>query len=130
MVFSPKWNKKRKCEIQPAPPRYITFIPEKHRDKVNTVLYVCDGKECESCSKNFCIHTTNIEHARNFRRVATTENAVIYEEDDTQTTVIRCKDCKYFGDIGCAIQIVDESDKPKENDYCSFAERKEENDER
>ena len=39
--------------------------------------------------------------------------------------VIRCKDCKWFGDIGCAISIVDDTDKPSEDDYCSFAERKE-----
>lgn len=38
--------------------------------------------------------------------------------------VVRCKDCKWFNKIGCAITIVDDSDKPKENDYCSFAERK------
>lgn len=38
--------------------------------------------------------------------------------------LIRCKDCKWFGDIGCAISIVDDTDKPSENDYCSFAERK------
>lgn len=37
--------------------------------------------------------------------------------------VIRCKDCKWFGKAGCAIHIVDDSDKPSENDYCSFAER-------
>lgn len=130
MVFSPKWNKKRKWEIQPAPPRYIPFIPEKHRDKENTVLYVCDGKACESCSNGLCNHTEKIEHARNFRRVRTTEKAVFYMEDDTQTTVIRCKDCKWFNTSCCAIEIIDESDKPKENDFCSFAERKEENDER
>ena len=39
--------------------------------------------------------------------------------------VIRCKNCKWFGEIGCAIKIVDESDKPTENDFCSFAEPKE-----
>ena len=39
--------------------------------------------------------------------------------------VIRCKNCKWFGEIGCAIKIVDESDKPTENDFCSFAELKE-----
>ena len=38
--------------------------------------------------------------------------------------VVRCKDCKWFGDFGCAIRIVDDSDKPTENDFCSFAERK------
>ncbi len=39
---------------------------------------------------------------------------------------VRCKDCKWFGKSGCAIHIVDESDKPKEDDFCSWAERKEE----
>ena len=53
------------------------------------------------------------------------------EEIDQMPTVdavpvIRCKDCKWFGDIGCAISIVDDTDKPSGNDYCSFAERKEE----
>jgi len=38
--------------------------------------------------------------------------------------IVRCKDCKWWGDYGCAIRIVDESDKPKENDFCSFGERK------
>ena len=38
--------------------------------------------------------------------------------------IIRCKDCEWFGDIGCAIRIVDDSDKPTENDFCSFAERR------
>ena len=38
--------------------------------------------------------------------------------------VVRCKDCKWFGDIGCAISIVDDTDKPSANDYCSFAERR------
>lgn len=39
--------------------------------------------------------------------------------------VIRCKDCKWLGKSGCAVLIVDESDKPKEDDFCSWAERKE-----
>ena len=38
--------------------------------------------------------------------------------------VVRCKDCKWFNKTGCAISIVDETDKPTENDYCSFAERR------
>lgn len=38
--------------------------------------------------------------------------------------VVRCRDCKWFGDVGCAIMIADDSDKPTEDDYCSFAERK------
>ena len=38
--------------------------------------------------------------------------------------LIRCKDCKWFGKIGCAISVVDDTDKPTENDFCSFAERR------
>lgn len=43
--------------------------------------------------------------------------------------VIRCRDCKWFGDVGCAIMIADDSDKPTENDYCSFGERGDPDDE-
>ena len=50
-------------------------------------------------------------------------HAQIYLSD---VEIVRCKDCKWFGKSGCAILIVDESDKPKEDDYCSWAERKEE----
>ena len=39
--------------------------------------------------------------------------------------VVRCRDCKWFGKVGCAIMIVDDYDKPTEDDYCSFAERRE-----
>jgi len=40
--------------------------------------------------------------------------------------VVRCKNCKWFNDFGCAIRIVDESDKPKEDDFCSWGERRDE----
>lgn len=59
-------------------------------------------------------------------------DGVLYNEDIGEMCMkpeyvgelVRCKDCKWFGKAGCAIRIVDESDKPKENDYCSFGERK------
>lgn len=44
---------------------------------------------------------------------------------DAVPYVVRCKDCKWFGKKGCAIEVVDETDMPKENDFCSFAERRE-----
>ena len=44
--------------------------------------------------------------------------------------VIRCKDCKWFGFVGCAINIVDDSDKPRKYDFCSFAERKDLNEQK
>ena len=37
--------------------------------------------------------------------------------------VIRCKDCKWWGTSACALWIVDETDCPQENDFCSFGER-------
>ena len=42
-----------------------------------------------------------------------------------QPDIIRCKDCKWFNNVGCAVEIVDDSDRPTENDFCSFAERRE-----
>lgn len=38
----------------------------------------------------------------------------------------RCKTCQWFGKPGCAIEIVDDSDKPRADDYCSFWEEKDE----
>ena len=40
--------------------------------------------------------------------------------------VVRCKECKWFNTWSCAKWIVDESDKPKENDFCSWGERRDE----
>ena len=40
--------------------------------------------------------------------------------------VVRCKDCKWYNKSGCAIYIADDTDKPTDNDYCSYAERKDE----
>lgn len=42
--------------------------------------------------------------------------------------VVRCKDCKWYSGIGCAIKIVDESDEPTDNDFCSYGEKKDEED--
>jgi len=39
--------------------------------------------------------------------------------------ILRCKECKWFGKVGCPICVVDESDEPKETDFCSFGERRE-----
>lgn len=37
--------------------------------------------------------------------------------------VVRCKDCRWWNHAGCAIRIVDDTDKPQANDFCSFGER-------
>ncbi len=44
-----------------------------------------------------------------------------------QQEIIRCRDCRWLGSIGCAIRIVDDSDRPEEDDFCSFAERRDSN---
>lgn len=56
-------------------------------------------------------------------------NTLRNDPDSEWIEVIRCKDCKWFNDCGCAIRIVDDTDKPKENDFCSFAERREDGEE-
>ena len=38
--------------------------------------------------------------------------------------VVRCKDCEWWNRPGCAIYIVDDTDKPKAEDYCSFGVRR------
>lgn len=38
--------------------------------------------------------------------------------------IVRCKECKWRNNIGCALMIVDDSDKPKDDDFCSWGERK------
>ena len=69
------------------------------------------------------------------RRIEMIEEYIVQQSDgtdynppsyiwtDNKGQLVRCKDCKWFGGIGCAIRIVDDSDKPKEEDFCSFAER-------
>lgn len=53
-------------------------------------------------------------------------NHIILEALKADTVeVVRCKDCKWYGHLGCAIRIVDDSDKPNDNDFCSFGERSE-----
>ena len=52
-------------------------------------------------------------------------NEVAKVSSDNLVEVVRCKDCKWFNNIGCAIKIVDDSDKPKDNDYCSYGDRRE-----
>lgn len=39
------------------------------------VVYICDQRECDNCS-NFCKHTSNIEHAKNFEKVG----SIYYEK--------------------------------------------------
>lgn len=52
-------------------------------------------------------------------------NSVEYRRQINWSPLVRCKDCKWRGELGCAVSIVDESDIPKDDDFCSWGERKE-----
>lgn len=45
--------------------------------------------------------------------------------NDRDNEIVRCKDCKWRGELGCAVSIVDESDIPNDDDFCAWGERKE-----
>ena len=44
--------------------------------------------------------------------------------DAPSIDIVRCKECKWRDNIGCALEIVDDSDKPKDDDFCSYGERR------
>ena len=48
-----------------------------------------------------------------------------YKDPDSWVSVVRCRECKWHNEQGCAIYIVDDSDRPGDEDYCSFGEMKE-----
>lgn len=54
------------------------------------VLYICDRIKCENCHEN-CKHTTDIEHAKNFKVTRTNEfdgtSRVYVVENDMEDTV-------------------------------------------
>lgn len=81
-----------------------------------------------------CMEIKVGQYLKNYRMVQLVEltdecieriaDAVVKKMLAAEPEIIRCKDCKWFGEIGCAISVVDDTDKPNENDYCSFAERR------
>ena len=88
----------------------------------------------ETTSKNLEIQVSEGQLLKNYHFVQLTEltddcieriaDAVVKKMLAAEPEIIRCRDCKWFGEIGCAIGVVDDTDKPTENDYCSFAERR------
>lgn len=45
---------------------------------MSTALYLCDRQKCKYCSYPLCAHTTDIEHAVNFKKVPDHD---VYAED-------------------------------------------------
>lgn len=62
------------------------------------------------------------------------EREEYYYGHEEKNELIRCKDCKYFYKTGlsepnhvyCALWSRQDTKKPTKNDFCSWAERKEE----
>ena len=86
-------------------------ILKAHNETHKPVLYITGGQ----------IHEIDLIN----EIVSDTQNLIDKIENGTLKEVIRCKNCKWFNTGGCAIEIIDNSDKPTENDFCSFAELKE-----
>ena len=50
--------------------------------------------------------------------------ALAEEDTGNWEKVVYCEECEWLNHPGCAIRIVDDSDKPTAKDFCSFGERK------
>ena len=46
----------------------VEFCASCDRGDEPRVIYICDQKQCRNCSSPMCNHTTNIEHAVNFKK--------------------------------------------------------------
>lgn len=44
------------------------------------ILYLCDQERCENCHPDYCKHTTDIKHAKNFKE----GSEGIYIEQETE----------------------------------------------
>lgn len=86
------------------------------------IVYICDGSRCSVCNMDMCMHTTDIEHAKNFQKLEDT--GVWMEKQEKE--VIRCKDCKYYTSISAHCEIRGKGLYLIRgmNDFCSRAERK------
>lgn len=109
----------------------IEQLPHEYSNAQNTLQRV-GSVECEDAVSRQAAMNAFAEYVKrsnnsDFAPTPTWNNAVDIVENLLSVDaveVVRCKDCKWFNDIGCSIRIVDDSDKPTENDYCSFGERK------
>ena len=53
---------------------------------------------------------------------AKAEIKMLKKQLEESKPIIRCKDCRWFKEPGCAVYYKDfPEDAPKENDFCSFA---------
>ena len=96
----------------------IDCINQQARERLcSHCIWHTDGR----CASWDCEYISRKEALEALEKVKNATPMVLPPE---QPEIVRCKDCKWFGKAGCAIEIVDDSDKPTEDDYCSFAERR------
>jgi len=76
--------------------------------------------DADALSKKLCKTTIFVKDGEVFQRMINDAPTVSAEAAE----VVRCKDCRWYEHIGCAIEIKDDSDKPKPDDFCSFGEKR------
>ena len=76
--------------------------------------------DADVLSEKLCETTIFIKDGEVFQRMINDAPTVSAEA----VQVVRCKDCKWYRHIGCAIEIKDDSDRPKPDDFCSFGEKR------
>lgn len=92
---------------------------------------LCFKDFCEGCREMDVTHETLYADGIPFIvtiSCSNLERCQRLEKRFREVEVVRCKDCKWRGRLGCAVTIVDESDEPKDDDFCSFGERREDGD--
>ena len=52
-----------------------------YHEEYNDVLYVCDKKQCADCNPQFCNHTLDIVHAKNFIKLGPTNSYIEIEKE-------------------------------------------------
>lgn len=76
---------------------------------------VCEGISCNECS--FGTNEDGMSECVLQKRIDGLPTADVVE-------VVRCKDCKHYSDRRCQM-IMGIDDRKKDNDYCSYGERRE-----
>lgn len=94
----------------------MTVSSARRQEKLSTILSYAQGDEQREVKKVASI---------DFQLRIDVDEIIERLKDIGAVIPVRCKDCKWYGLAGCAIKIVDDTDKPAEDDYCSFGERKE-----
>ena len=88
--------------------------------------YVCEKRTCAECGGGYC---DECELYCQYGEKPDIENCKDFINENNVVPVVRCKDCKHFniGVIGlnwCDVHSYDELIECKENDFCSYGEKK------